>query len=105
MSNITSLLILLLTFALSPAHADILLLDGISTEPTNAKEGVPRPTHGMSANKVKETWGIPKSVTEPVGNPPIQRWEYEKFFVFFEGEHVINSVFKKPDELATNEKK
>ena len=103
MSKIT-LLPLFLFFMASIAQADVLLLEGISKEPANNKDGVLRPTQGMSAQKVKETWGIPKSVTEPIGNPPIQRWEYEKFFVFFEKEHVINSVFKKPNDLSASDK-
>jgi len=97
---------LLILLSISPAflHADVLLLEGISKEPANSKNGVPRPTQGMTANTVKEKWGIPKGVTEPVGNPPIHRWEYEKFYVFFENEHVIHSVFKKPKELKQDSK-
>ena len=104
MSKLTSLILVLFITAGSLTHADVLLLEGIEKEPVNSQDGVLRPTQGMSAQKVKETWGIPKSVTEPVGNPPIQRWEYEKFYVFFEKEHVINSVFKKPNELSANDK-
>jgi len=96
--------ILLYTFVLSlfivsPTQADVLLLEGIAKEPPNTLEGMPRPRTGMTSKRVREIFGKPKKISEPVGKPPITRWEYARFYVIFESGHVINSVMKKPNEI------
>ena len=53
------------------------------------------PIRGMTSIIVKEKHGIPKSSSKPVGNPPITKWEYEKFVVFFEYNLVLHSVIKR----------
>ena len=50
------------------------------------------PTRGMTMNDVAAKFGAPTSKTPPVGNPPISRWEYPGFVVYFERDHVIHSV-------------
>jgi hypothetical protein len=45
-------------------------------------------------DKVASTWGEPESRLSPVGDPPIARWEYSDFVVYFEYQNVIHSVLK-----------
>jgi hypothetical protein len=50
------------------------------------------PARGMSMDQVATKFGAPVSKTPAVGKPPISRWEYPGFVVYFEHEHVIHSV-------------
>jgi hypothetical protein len=51
-----------------------------------------RPARGMTMHRVEATYGAPASRVPAVGNPPISRWEYPGFVVFFEHDHVIHTV-------------
>ena len=53
---------------------------------------LPRPTRGMSRDAVLNSFGKPLSMGAPVGQPPISKWVYENFTVYFESETVIHSV-------------
>ena len=50
------------------------------------------PDKGMTKERVKATFGEPIETSEPKGNPPISRWNYNDFVVYFEYDHVIHSV-------------
>ena len=39
-----------------------------------------------------ERFGLADEEHQPVGQPPITRWDYREFSVYFEYDHVINSV-------------
>jgi hypothetical protein len=43
-------------------------------------------------DQVASKFGAPVTKIPAVGNPPISRWEYPGFVVYFEHEHVIHSV-------------
>jgi hypothetical protein len=60
------------------------------TNPPAATAG--RPTRGMSMDRVEATYGAPTRKVAPVGQPPIERWEYPGFTVYFEYRKVIHSV-------------
>lgn len=51
-----------------------------------------RPARGMSMEKVEATFGAPTNRAAPVGEPPITRWEYPGFVVYFEHQLVIHTV-------------
>ena len=53
---------------------------------------VATPTRGMTMNQVETKFGAPVSKVPAVGKPPISRWEYPGFIVYFEANHVIHSV-------------
>jgi hypothetical protein len=53
---------------------------------------VATPTRGMTMNQVATKFGSPVTRVPAVGKPPISRWEYPGFVVYFESEHVIHSV-------------
>lgn len=54
-----------------------------------------KPTRGMSQASVQSTYGSPNSKVPAVGEPPISRWEYSDFVVYFEYDKVIHSVNRK----------
>ena len=62
--------------------------DGIAVK----ESSIATPTRGMTMDEVSSKFGAPAAKVPAVGNPPIARWEYPGFVVFFEHEHVIHSV-------------
>lgn len=67
------------------AQADKL---SIFDEPTS----IERPHGGMKMDAVVQTFGEPGERMAPVGQPPITRWVYDKFTVYFENDLVIRAV-------------
>lgn len=86
---------LLLTAILLPcAHAEVLTL------PTPAGTEPQLPARGSSMAAVSELYGEPRQRHAAVGgdspkHPPITRWDYQTFSVFFENRHVVDAV--RPD--------
>lgn len=74
------------------AQADTLLLDAISAAPPNSDDGVARPRSGSSMTTVAAQFGEPDSKRDPIGEPPITRWVYPGYTVYFEHERVIEVV-------------
>lgn len=74
-------------------------------------DGLSMPSKGLTMDKVRDTFGEPAKALPARGAPPITRWEYENFVVYFEDEHVIHSVlrhkpkaqYQKPTETADEE--
>jgi hypothetical protein len=60
------------------------------------ESGVERPGKGATMKTVESKFGAPAARHPTVGQPPITRWDYPGFAVFFEGEHVIHSVATAP---------
>ena len=83
--------ILLLAAALASglAGAETIAVDnGIAVKPSD----IATPMRGMTMDQVAAKFGAPASKVPAVGTPPISRWEYPGFIVYFEHEHVIHSV-------------
>ncbi len=57
-------------------------------------DGVKMPARGMTMERVKRWFGEPVKRYAPVGDPPITRWEYPDYIVYFEHDRVITSVYK-----------
>ena len=51
------------------------------------------PKRGITMDKVKQEFGDAKTALPAVGEPPITRWQYEDYTVYFEHDRVITSVF------------
>ena len=62
---------------------------------------ITRPTMGMSKALVKSQYGAPITEKAAVGKPPISSWEYAHFIVYFEYDHVIDSVLKETHHEST----
>lgn len=52
------------------------------------------PAKGLKQADVRNQYGEPESATDAVGEPPISRWNYPQFTVYFEGESVVHSVIR-----------
>lgn len=77
-----------LLFALAgPGHADTLTTPSGST--IAADSG---PRRGLSMERVRASYGVPNQEVAAVGTPPITRWVYGGFTVYFEHEFVIHAV-------------
>ena len=50
------------------------------------------PTNPMTMDKVRSAYGSPQLERPAVGEPPITRWEYDGYTVYFEHQLVITSV-------------
>ena len=50
---------------------------------------------GTTQAQVESKYGSPVSKKAPVGDPPISRWEYQDFTVYFEHDRVIHAVLKR----------
>jgi len=53
-----------------------------------------KPTRGMTTERVQAEFGEPQSREAAVGEPPISRWHYAGFVVYFEYDRVIHAVTK-----------
>jgi len=94
MFRLMPLFFLLGLFAL-PTQADTLLIEAIEQAPTNDSQGLLRPRRGELMATVETRFGRPDAVMGPVGEPPISRWDYPGFSVFFEYDTVINTVVQR----------
>ena len=59
--------------------------------------GANTPASGMSMDSVEAKYGAPTRRAPAVGGasaaqPPITRWEYPGFVVYFENNHVVHTV-------------
>jgi len=70
------------------------LLTGVAfaQEPTASAE---RPARGQTMESVKAKFGAPTNEVAAVGQPPISRWEYPGYVVFFENDKVLHTVVMK----------
>jgi hypothetical protein len=75
--------------AMTVANADTLLLDGVQIAEATRTE---RPARGASKAQVEQRYGQPTRMVAAIGEPPISRWEYPGFVVYFEFDHVIHAV-------------
>ena len=89
-----SLALLAVAFAAAPApaRADVLLVDRVQKEAV-----LPVPPRGISMDQVLARYGEPAERVAPVGgnrpqHPPITRWVYGDFTVYFEHDKVIDTV-------------
>lgn len=72
-----------------PLQADVLQ---IPIGQQGATDALDLPQRGQRQGAVLERFGLPDEEHPPVGQPPISRWDYREFSVYFESGVVINSV-------------
>lgn len=71
------------------ASAETLLVgEQLSVAPSS----VARPARGATQASVEAQFGAPSARNAAVGKPPISRWDYPGFAVFFENNRVIHAV-------------
>ena len=84
------------------AAPDVLLVERVQSE-----AGLSLPTRGASMADVEARFGAPERKYPAVAgatrqNPPITRWAYPTFSVYFEHDHVVDAVANKsrPTEVG-----
>lgn len=71
------------------AVAETVVVDGqVQLEHTS----VARPGRGTTMHEVEAKFGAPAKRYAAVGKPPITRWDYPGFSVYFEFNRVVHSV-------------
>lgn len=70
-----------------PVLADVLLMEGIQSAPA-----IDAPRNGITMAQVRQHYGNPVTEHPAVGEPPITRWDYQGYSVFFEHDLVLHSV-------------
>jgi hypothetical protein len=89
----------------TPVRADTLQTQTVHSVPLRVKvqkeQRYNLPKRGMTMDQVKREYGAPEKVLATRGGsskqqPPIHRWEYPKYIVYFEYSHVIHSVLRTP---------
>ena|SRR5690554_5498196 len=89
MKPLLALIFACLTFSTAlTAYADVLKIP-ISQQGATR---IAMPKHGDSQQQVIRRFGEPVVRKAAVGQPPITRWDYSGFSVYFEYNTVINSV-------------
>lgn len=85
-------LCLLAVLCLAPAGAaiadTIVVGDQVQVRPSS----IDRPKRGATMSAVEKKFGEPTRKHPAVGEPPITRWDYPNFSVFFEHDRVIHAV-------------
>lgn len=80
------LMTLLATFSLG-ATADVLLIEQVRQA---GKMDVP--VNGLTMSEVEASFGTPERKHSPVGDPPITRWDYDRWSVYFEYDRALFTV-------------
>lgn len=78
------------SYAAAVLFSHALLMPALAAEAIKPSKTLP--TAGMSMAKVEAQFGAPLERSNPVGKPPIRRWDYTDFSVYFEYNHVVHSV-------------
>jgi hypothetical protein len=65
-------------------------------EPPSTATPTATPPRGMSMGSVESRYGAPAERFAAVGDPPITRWVYPSFVVYFEHSTVLHAVARRP---------
>jgi hypothetical protein len=68
------------------------LAETLSTETGDPAAAADRPTRGATMTTVQGRFGEPTNRHSAVGEPPITRWDYPQFSVYFEHDRVLHAV-------------
>lgn len=80
---------LIALLAPQPIRAETILVgEQLSVRDSNLQ----RPAPGITMKEVEAQFGAPQERHPSVGEPPITRWDYPGFSVFFDHDRVIHSV-------------
>jgi hypothetical protein len=90
LSHITATGLLLIGLSANLAAEEINLPSSDKTQTTEFSVQVPG--RGMSMETVQNRFGEALTKEAAVGSPPISKWIYNNFTVYFESEYVIHAV-------------
>ena len=89
MSKLKSGLVIVLFCMIPACFAEV-----VSVSVSNQAQ-TEKPVLGQSMNLVEKKFGLPIKKSLSVGQPPISRWRYARFTVYFEHDIVIHAVTHK----------
>jgi hypothetical protein len=73
--------------------ASVAAAETLNTVPAGKPAVLPdTPTRGATMAQVESRFGTPAQRHAAVGQPPITRWDYSQFSVFFEHDKVLHAV-------------
>ena len=73
--------------------ASVAAAQNLNTVPADKPAVLPdTPTRGATMSQVESRFGEPAQRHAAVGQPPITRWDYPRFSVFFEYDKVLHAV-------------
>ena len=84
--------LVLLACLLAPAGAAVAETLVVNDQVQMRDTSVERPHRGATMKAVEDKFGQPSERHATVGQPPITRWDYPHFSVFFEKDRVIHAV-------------
>lgn len=89
MKNLLPLVLTAALCASASAHADVLQIP-LGQQAAGQHQSLPQ--RGTSTSQVQRLHGEPITRHAAVGQPPITRWDYPGYSVYFEYDHVIQAV-------------
>ena len=84
--------LVLLACLLAPAGAAVAETLVVDDQVQMRDSSVDRPRRGATMGTVEQKFGQPSQKHATIGQPPITRWDYPGFSVFFEKDRVIHAV-------------
>ena len=93
---------------LAPAHADQVVRkhgDVLLMQQVHKEKQMSLPSRGMTMAQVERRFGAPQSKLATRGgdapqHPPINRWQYPDYIVYFERNRVIHAVINPPAQKS-----
>lgn len=91
-------------FAIGIAMPWTCFADSLKTPEPQKPKAFVTPPNGTDKTAVTAKYGNPIKIISPIGDPPIERWVYDNFTVYFERSTVIHSVVhhQKPEQTSQN---
>lgn len=89
---------LILMLATPLLTADVLLIEQV-----RQVGNLTVPVNGQTMADVEGIFGAPQTRSAAVGAPPITRWDYEHWSVYFEFDRVLFTVLNKGEIIQDNE--
>ena len=77
--------------------ADVLLIDEV-----RQVDRMSLPENGLSKSEVEAAFGTPAKRHSAVGDPPITRWDYGDYSVYFEYDLVLFTVLSAGKEIEAS---
>jgi hypothetical protein len=90
-------LITLLTLMAGSAAADVLILDEV-----RQAGRMNLPDNGETMTQVEAQLGTPQKRHQAVGDPPITRWDYERYSIYFEHDRVLSTVLRAGEVIESS---
>lgn len=91
----TRIVLTLIVLLMAPfLAADVLLIEQV-----RQAGRMDVPVNGQTVAEVEAAFGPPQSKGNPVGDPPISSWKYERWSVYFEYDRVLFTVLDKGEVI------